>query len=173
MKDCHLDIYPEVQFSSVQSFSHFQLCNPMDCSMPGFPIHHQLPELTQTQVHQVSDAIQLSHPLSSLSPFALNISQHRVFSNESALRIRWSKYWSFSISLLPCIKQRASGKLLNSTGSSALCPVMTKKGGMWGPRWRRHMYTYKLMIHFVVQQGLTRVVKQSDSNLKKEQAFQS
>ena len=52
------------------------LCNPMDCSTPGFPVHHQLPELTQTQVRWVSDAIQPSHPLSSPSPPALNLSQH-------------------------------------------------------------------------------------------------
>ena len=59
---------------SVQ-FSHF--FDPMDCSTPGFPVHHQLPELSQTHVHRVSDAIQLSHPLSSPSPPALNLSQHQ------------------------------------------------------------------------------------------------
>ena len=53
------------------------LCNLMDCSTPGFPAHHQLLELTQTQVHQVGDAIQPFHPLSSLSPPAFNLSQHR------------------------------------------------------------------------------------------------
>ena len=52
------------------------LCNPMDCRTPGFPIHHQHPELAQTRVHQVCDAIQPSHPLSSPSPPALNLSQH-------------------------------------------------------------------------------------------------
>ena len=56
-----------VQFSSVALLS-LTLCDPMDCSMPGFPVHHQLPELTQTPVHQVADAIQPSHPLSSSSP---------------------------------------------------------------------------------------------------------
>ena len=50
---------------SVQSLSHVQLCSPMNCSMLGFPVHHKLPELTQTHVHRVSDAIQPSHPLSS------------------------------------------------------------------------------------------------------------
>ena len=84
--------------SSVQSLSPVQLCNPMDCSMPGFPIHHQLPELTQTQVHQVGDGIQPSHPLLSPSPPAFNLSQHQDLLNESVLCIRWSKYWSFSIS---------------------------------------------------------------------------
>ena len=53
------------------------LCDPMDCSTPGFPIHHQLPELTQTHVHPVGDAIQPSHPLSSPSPPAFNLSQHQ------------------------------------------------------------------------------------------------
>ena len=69
--------------------------------MPGLPVHHQLPELTQTHVHRVSDAIQPSHPLSSPSPPAPNPSQHRVFSNESTLHIRWPKYWCFSFSISP------------------------------------------------------------------------
>ena len=64
------------QFSSVQSLSHVQLCNPMDFSTPGFPVHHQLLEPTQTHVHRVSDAMQPSHPLSSPSP-AFNLSQHQ------------------------------------------------------------------------------------------------
>ena len=63
-----------VQFSSVQSLRRVRLCDPTDCSMPGFPVHHQLPELTQTHVHRVSDAIQPSHPLSSPSPPAFNLS---------------------------------------------------------------------------------------------------
>ena len=65
-----------VQFSSVAQ-SCLTLCNPMDCSMPGLPVHHQLSEPAQTHVHQVSDAIQPSHPLSSASPPALNLSQHQ------------------------------------------------------------------------------------------------
>ena len=69
----------------------------MDCSTPGFPVRHQLPELAQTHVHRVGDAIQPSHPLSSPSP-AFNLSQHQGFSSESALHIRWLKYWSVSIS---------------------------------------------------------------------------
>ena len=69
--------------------------------MPGFPVHHQLLELAQTHVHRVSDAIQPSHPLSSPSPPAFNLSQNRVFSNESALCIRWPKYWSFSFNISP------------------------------------------------------------------------
>ena len=61
---------------SVQLLSRVWLCNPMNCSMPGLPVHHQLPEFTQTHVHRVSDAIQLSHPLSSPSPSAPTPSQH-------------------------------------------------------------------------------------------------
>ena len=73
----------------------------MGCSMPGLPVHHQLLEFAQTHVHGVSDAIQPSHPLSSPSP-AFNLSpSSRVFSNESVLRIRWPKYWSFSFSISP------------------------------------------------------------------------
>ena len=74
-------------------------CNPMDCSTPGFPVLHYLLDFTQTRVHRVSDAIQPSHPLSSPSPPALNLSQHQVFSNESVLCIRWPKYWGFSFNI--------------------------------------------------------------------------
>ena len=72
----------------------------MDHSMPALSVHHQLPEPPQTHVHWVSDAIQPLHPLSSPSP-ALNLSQHQGLSNESVLRIRWSKYWNFSFSISP------------------------------------------------------------------------
>ena len=73
----------------------------MNSSTPGLPVHHQLPEFIQTHVHQVSDAIQPSHPLSSPSPPDPNPSQHQVFSNESTLRMRWPNYWSFSFSISP------------------------------------------------------------------------
>ena len=86
-----------IQFSSVaQSCPTF--CDPMNRSTPGLPVHHHLPEFTQTHVHQVSDAIQPSHPLFLLPPIPPSI---RVFSNESTLRIRWPKYWSFSFSIIP------------------------------------------------------------------------
>ena len=77
------------------------LCDPMNRSTPGLPNHHQLPECTQTHVHCVSDAIQPSHLLSSPSPPALNLSQHQGLLNESALHMRWPKYWSFSFSIIP------------------------------------------------------------------------
>ena len=85
------------------------LCDPMDCSKPGLPVHHQLPELTQTHIHWVSYAIQPSHLLS--SPFFLpsifpNI---RVFSNKSVLCIRWPKYWSFSFNISRWIFDQYSG----------------------------------------------------------------
>ena len=96
---------PPTTFSSVQFSSVAQscptLCDPMNCSMPGLPVHHQLPEFTQTHVHRVGDAIQPSHPLSSPSPPAPNPPSIRVFSNESTLRMRWPKYWSFSFSIIP------------------------------------------------------------------------
>ena len=65
-----------IQLSSVAQLC-LTLCKPMDCSTPGFPVHHQLLELTQIHVHGVSDAIQSSHPLSSPSTLAFNLSQHR------------------------------------------------------------------------------------------------
>ena len=65
-----------VQFSSVTQFCP-TLCKPLDCSTPGFPVHHQLPEFTRTHAYWVGDAIQPSHPLSSPSPPALNLSQHQ------------------------------------------------------------------------------------------------
>ena len=89
----------QVQFSLVT-----QSCStphdPMDCSRPGFPVHHQLPESTQPHVHWVSDAIQPSHPLSSRSPHLQSFPASRSF-EDSVLRIRWPKYWSFSFSITP------------------------------------------------------------------------
>ena len=71
----------------------------MNHSMPGLTVHHQLPEFTQTHVHQVGDAIQPSHPLLSPSLLPSIFPSLRVFTNESALRIRWPKYWSFSFNI--------------------------------------------------------------------------
>ena len=90
-----------VQCSSVAQ-SCLTLWDPMDCSRPGLPVHHQLPEIVQTHVHRVSDAIQPSHPLCCrfllLPPIPPSI---RVFTNESIFRIRWPKYWSFSFNICP------------------------------------------------------------------------
>jgi len=95
---CSFTILHSRKFSSVQCLT---LRDPMDCTMPGFPIHHQLLELAQSHVHRVGDAIQPSHPLSSPSPPAFSLSQHQGLSNESVLYIRWPKYWSFSFSISP------------------------------------------------------------------------
>ena len=73
----------------------------MNCSMPGLLVHHQLLEFTQTHIYQVGDAIQPSHPLLSLLLLPPIPPRIRVFSNESALRMRWPKYWSFSFSIIP------------------------------------------------------------------------
>ena len=96
---CHM-VDAQVLFRSIAQ-SCPTLWDPMNRSTPGLPVHHQLPESTQTHVHWVRDAIQSSHPLSSPSPPALNLSQHRVFSNESALCIRGPKSWSFSFNISP------------------------------------------------------------------------
>ena len=71
-----MQLYISVQFSSVAQLCP-TLCNPMDCSTPGFSVHHQLPALTQTHVHCIGDAIQPSHPLSSPFPPAFNLSQRQ------------------------------------------------------------------------------------------------
>ena len=93
-------IQPIISVSSVVQ-SCPTLCDPMNCSTPGLPVHHQLPEFTQTHVHWVSNAI---HHLILYRPLLLPPSifpRIRVFSNESVLRIRWPKYWSFIFSITP------------------------------------------------------------------------
>ncbi|CAI9175830.1 unnamed protein product [Rangifer tarandus platyrhynchus] len=92
--------FSSVQFGSVAQ-SCPTLCDPMDCSTPGFPVHHQLPELAQTHVHRVDDAIQPFHLLSSASPPAFNLSQHQgLFQGISSSHLV-AKYWSFSFSISP------------------------------------------------------------------------
>ena len=93
-KDCKIS-------HSVQSLSHVWLCNPMDCSMPGFPVHHQRPELIQTHVHWVGDAIQPSHSLSSPSPPTFDLCQHQGLFQWISSSHLWLKYWSFSFSISP------------------------------------------------------------------------
>ena len=83
----------------IVQFSHSVTSNalqPHDCSMPGFPDHHQFLELAQTHVHQVGDDIQQSHSLASPSPPAFNLPPH-----QNLFHIRWPKYWSFSFSISP------------------------------------------------------------------------
>ena len=81
--------------------SHVWLCDPMDCSTPGFPVPHHLPELAQAHVHWVGDAIQPSCPLLSLLLLSSIFPSIKVFSNELDLPIRWPKYWRFSFSISP------------------------------------------------------------------------
>ena len=88
-----------LQFSSVTQLC-LALCDSIDCSTPGFPVHHQLLELTQTHVDQVGDAIQPSILCCPLLPPSI-FPSIRVFSNESVLCIRWPKYWSFSFNISP------------------------------------------------------------------------
>ena len=101
---CRIHGLINASLTSVQSFSSVAqlcptLCNPTDCSTPGLPVHRQLLEFIQTHIHRIGNNIQPSHPLSSPSPPALNLSQHQGLSNESALCIRWPKYWSFSFNI--------------------------------------------------------------------------
>ena len=79
----------------------FTFCDPMDCRTPGFSVLHRVLELAQVQIHLVSDAIQPSLSLSSPAPLLSNFSSIRVYSNQSALPIRWSKYRSFTFSIIP------------------------------------------------------------------------
>ena len=89
-----------IVLSSVQSLNRVQLfATPWTAA--HLPVHHQLPELTQTHAHRVGDAIQPSHPLSSLLLLPSIFPSFRVFSNESVLCIRWPKYWSFSFRISP------------------------------------------------------------------------
>ena len=98
-KICRIVHWLNILFSSVAKLC-LTLCDPMNHSMPGLPVHHQLPEPTQTRVHRVGDAIQPSHPLSSPSPPAPNPFQHQGLF-QWPLHMRWPKYWSFSFSISP------------------------------------------------------------------------
>ena len=89
-----------VHLSSV-THSSLTLCNPMDWSTPVLPAHHQLPEFIQTHVYWVGDAIQPSHPLSSPSPPAFNLSQHQGLFQWVSSSHRWLKYWSLGCSISP------------------------------------------------------------------------
>ena len=118
----------------VQSLSSVWLCNPMKCSMPGFPILHYLLEFSQIHVHCVNDAIQTSLRLLPSSPPALNLSEHWVFSSELAHHIRWPKYWNLSFSIFPSntlIFRTDSGISRNiqgwiSLGWTSLIPLQSK-----------------------------------------------
>ena len=93
-------LFSSVRFSSVAQ-SCLTLCDPMNCNISGLPVHHQLLDFAQTHVHWVGDAIQQSHPISYPSLPASIFPSIRVFSFESALHIRWPKYWSLSFNISP------------------------------------------------------------------------
>ena len=98
------------------------LCNPMNRSTPGLPVHHQLPEFTETHVHWVSKPsshLILCRPLLLLPPIPTSI---RVFSNESTLRMRWPKYWSLSISIIPSKENPRADLLQNGLVGSPCSP---------------------------------------------------
>ena len=94
-------LFKNFQFSSIQSLSHVRLCDPMNCSTPGLPVHHQLSEFTQTYAHWVGDAIRPSHPLLSPSPPTFDLSQHQGLFKWVSSSYQWPKYWSFSFSINP------------------------------------------------------------------------
>ena len=92
----------KAQIKASVQFSHSVVsvpCDPMDCSTPGFPVHHQLPELAETHVHRVDDAVQPPHLLSSPSPSAFNLSQHQGLFQWVGSSHQMAKYWSFSFSI--------------------------------------------------------------------------
>ena len=123
--------FRSIQFNSVAQ-SCLTLCYPMDCSTLGLLVHHQLTEFTQTHVHWVDDATQLSHPLSSLYPPTLSFPSIRVFSNESVLPIRWPKYWSFPSSRGRACTMRRGGATLGITDRvSALESVLPMNIENW------------------------------------------
>ena len=125
------------QSVSLVAQSCLTLCDPMNCSMPGFPVHHQLLEFTQTHVPRVIDAIQPSHPLHLLLLLPSIFPSIRVFSNESVLGIRWPKYWTFSFSISP--SNEYSGlisfrikDLLEVQGTSGVSLISLKSKGLSG-----------------------------------------
>ena len=150
-----------VQFSSVAQ-SCPNLCDPMDCSRPGPPVHHQLPESTQTQVHWVNDVIQPSHPLLSPSPPAFNVSQHQglfkwVSSSHQVAKLsqlhlqhqssRYSKLISFSMGLLDLLAVQGTVKSLlqyHSSKSSILwCSAFfIVQLTFIHDRWKNHSFDY-------------------------------
>ena len=118
------DLY---QFSSVTQSCPI-LCDPMDCTTPGLPVHRQLPEFTQTHVHWVSDAIQPSHPLSSPSPPAFHLSQYQgLFKWVSSSDSRWAKYWSFSFNISPSNEYSYYVIFIHTKVVFILCDLYTYK----------------------------------------------
>jgi len=137
-----------MSLSSVAQFV-FLLCDPMDCSTPGFPVHHQFPGFAQTHVHQISDANQPSHPLSFPSQSAFNLPSIRVFSNESVLHIGWPKYWSFSFSISISPSSEYSGPISFRIDWFVL---LTVTSWLFFVQWNLCAYLWSL-INLLFQQG--------------------
>ena len=137
-----INMNSSVQFTSVAQ-SCPTICDPMNHSTPGLPVHHQLPEFTQTRVHRVSDAIQLSHPLSSPSPPAPNPSQYQTESFPMSQLFAWGG---------------------QSTGVSALASFLPKKSQDWSPS----EWTGWISLQ---SKGLSRVF--SSTTVQKHQFFSS
>ena len=114
------------------------LCNPMDCSTPGFPVLHYLPELVQTHVHWVADVIHSSHSLSSPTPPAFSLSQHQGFFFQwLSPSLGWPKFWSFSFNISPSNEYSGlisfridSGLILQPKGLSSLVPNHSSKASI-------------------------------------------
>ena len=121
---------PSIFLRTISSFQLCpNLCNPMNHSMPGLLLHHQLPKSTQTHVHWAGDAIHPSHPPSVPLLLPSIFPSIRVFSDESDLRIRWPKYWSFSFNISPSNEH---------PGLPSVCPknhLLSPKGSTRLPRW--------------------------------------
>ena len=109
-----LELLGWVQFSSGAQSSP-TLCNPMDCSTPGFAVHHQFPELAQTQVHRVCDAIQPSHPLSSPSPLAFNLSQPQGLFPVSVLPMNMQDWFPWGVTGLMSLQSKELSRVFSNT----------------------------------------------------------
>ena len=129
-------LFPSVQFSLVAQ-SCPTLCDHMNCSTPGLPVHHQFLELTQTNVHRVSDAIQPSHPLSSPSPPAPNPSQHQSlfqWQGDSSLLSHWSSTATSFVKLFKDFHsdgEREILHLISPQKTQQHCPVVVTEVGDW------------------------------------------
>ena len=127
LQDQGVNNFSSVQFSRTVQFSHSvipkqRLCDPMNRSTPGLPVHHQLPEFTQTHIHRVGDAIQPSHPLSSPSPPALNLSQHQgLFQGVNSSR-EVAKVLEFQLQHHSFQRNPRAGLLQNGLVGSPCCP---------------------------------------------------
>ena len=142
-----------MDFVVFRLLSHFQLCDPMDCSTPGFPVHHCLIELAQTHVHWVGHTIQPSHPLLSPSPPALSLSQHQSLFQRVGLLHQVIKDWSFSFSISR-----------SRTGVSASASVLPMNIQDWFPLGLTGLI-------FFLSKGFSRVL--SSTAVQKHQFFGS